>query len=60
LKSLRATVPQAVEIWVGGAGVAGLDRSPRGIKLMATLDQLDAALDKYRRTHHVALSRVPV
>jgi len=60
LKSLRATVPQAVEIWVGGAAVAELDRSPRGIKLMATLEQLGAALDKYRRTHQVALSPVPV
>ncbi|WP_228893925.1 MerR family transcriptional regulator [Pseudoduganella aquatica] len=60
LKSLRAAVPQAVEIWVGGAGVAGLDRSPRGIKLMATLDQLGATLHKYRLAHQVALSRVAV
>jgi DNA-binding transcriptional MerR regulator/methylmalonyl-CoA mutase cobalamin-binding subunit len=58
LKTLRATVPPGVEIWIGGAGVSGLDRSPRGIRVMATLDQLGGALNKFRRARQVAPSPV--
>lgn len=49
LKELRDTLPKPVEIWVGGAGVAGLERSPRGVNVMLSLQDLIDAVQKYRR-----------
>lgn len=49
LKVLRNIVPKSVEIWIGGAGAIGLDRSPRGINVLLTLPELIDALHKYRR-----------
>jgi hypothetical protein len=49
LKELRNIVPKHVEIWVGGAGPVGLNRSPRGGKVLLTLQDFVAAVSKYRR-----------
>lgn len=46
LKGLRNIVPRPVEIWAGGAGVVGLDRSPRGVSVMPTLHAVVDALDQ--------------
>lgn len=46
LKGLRNIVPRDVEIWAGGAGVVGLDRSPRGVGIMPALHNVVDALDQ--------------
>lgn len=50
LKTLRGLVPATVEIWVGGAGVVSLDRTPRGVNVLPTLQHLKQALDKFGRS----------
>ncbi|QYG08961.1 hypothetical protein [Janthinobacterium sp. PAMC25594] len=50
-------VPTAVEIWVGGAGVIALGRSPRGVNIMLTLQHLKEVLGKYRRSRSSMLAR---
>lgn len=57
LKTLRGMVPATVEIWVGGAGVIALDRSPRGVNIMPALQHLKEALGKYRRSRSSMLAR---
>jgi DNA-binding transcriptional MerR regulator len=57
LKTLRGLVPDAVEIWVGGAGVIALEPSPRGVKIMPVLQHLKEALSKYRRSRSSMLAR---
>lgn len=52
LKELRSVVPPHVEIWIGGAGAFGLDRSPRGIKVLLTLQELVDAVTRYGRPRH--------
>lgn len=47
LKKLRILVPSEVEIWVGGVGSLALERSPRGIVMMANLMDGITALKKY-------------
>lgn len=57
LKTLRGLVPATVEIWVGGAGVIALDRSPRGVNIMPALQHLKEALCKFRRSRSSMLAR---
>lgn len=57
LKTLRGQIPAAVEIWVGGAGVVALGRSPRGVNIMPALQHLKGALGKYRRSRSSMLAR---
>lgn len=52
LKELRSVLPQHVEIWIGGAGAFGLDRSPRGIKVLLTFQKLIDAVNHYGRPRH--------
>lgn len=55
LKSLRASLPKPVEIWVGGAGAAALDHSPRGIQLLSSLPQVVQSLQAWQeraRSNH--------
>lgn len=47
LKALRGLVPHDVEIWIGGAGALGLDHSPRGIKVLPTLQGVIDAVREY-------------
>lgn len=49
LKELRAQLPAEIALWAGGTGVAGMDRTPRGVTLLQTLPEAVQALDKQRR-----------
>lgn len=49
LKALRALVPKPAQIWIGGAGAGGLEHSPRGIKVLHSLQELLDALHQYRQ-----------
>jgi methylmalonyl-CoA mutase cobalamin-binding subunit len=44
LEVIRKALPKAVEVWVGGAGSARLERLSGGIKRLPTLDDLDHAV----------------
>lgn len=57
LKELRDKLPKPVEIWLGGAGVIGLERSPRGVNVMLTLQDLIDAVHKYRRARQPTAAR---
>ncbi|MEM8513934.1 DNA-binding transcriptional MerR regulator [Massilia sp. MP_M2] len=59
LKELRSVVPQNVEIWIGGAGAVGLDRSPRGIRLLLTLHEVTDAVRNYGRAKYSQRQRRP-
>lgn len=52
LKELRSVIPQTMEIWIGGAGAVGLDRSPRGIRLLLTLHDVIKAVHNYDRAKY--------
>lgn len=39
LKSLRGELPAHVKLWAGGAGTLGLEHTPRGVKLLASLEE---------------------
>ncbi|MBB3225061.1 MerR family transcriptional regulator [Pseudoduganella umbonata] len=47
LRELRSSIPPRVEIWTGGAGTGGLDRLPRGIKVLPTLQGVIDAVQGY-------------
>lgn len=57
LKALRSTVPKQIEIWIGGAGTVGLDRSPRGINVMTSLQDIIEAVGKYRLVYSLRLAQ---
>ena len=57
LKELRDKLPKEIEIWIGGAGVIGLERSPRGVNVMLTLQDLIDAVHKYRRARQPTAAR---
>jgi len=57
LKTLRGAVPKPVEIWIGGAGATGLERSPRGIHVLPSLHELIDALDRFVKPRHRRLAR---
>lgn len=59
LKTLRAAVPKQVEIWIGGAGAAGLERSPRGINVLPSLSALIDALEQFGKARHRRLACGP-
>lgn len=46
LKELRAQLPEGVQLWAGGAGVLGLERTPRGVLLLPGIAEATAALKK--------------
>ena len=49
LRELRTQLPREIALWAGGAGVVGMDRTPRGVTLFHTLPEAVQALEKYRR-----------
>ena len=57
LKELRSVIPQDMEIWIGGAGAAGLDRSPRRIRLLLTLHDVIDAVRNYGRAKYSQRAR---
>ena len=48
LRALRGALPPEVRLWVGGAGVAGMERTPRGVVFLPLLENAIEALTKYR------------
>lgn len=53
LKEMRAALPGHVQLWAGGSGVIGIDRTPRGVSLLPELADVMTALQKYcRRAGH--------
>jgi len=44
IRALRRKLPRAVELWLGGAGVARLVRRPQGAIALANLAELDTRL----------------
>ena len=44
IAELRASVRPETDVWLGGAGAAHLEGLPDGVEVLATLDDLDAAL----------------
>lgn len=42
---VREALPRSIEVWVGGAGSASLQRPPDGVKIVTTLDELDRAVN---------------
>lgn len=44
VSAVRAALPSAIELWVGGAGAAKLERMPAGVVATPTLEELDVAL----------------
>lgn len=57
LKALRSMVPRQIEIWIGGAGAVGLERSPRGINVMTSLPEIIGAVGKYGQVSSLRLAR---
>ena len=50
LVHLRRLLPRKVEIWAGGAGVAGVKRPPRGVRIFLDIpESVNALLDLARR-----------
>jgi len=45
---LRAQLPPGIALWCGGAGAARLKRRARGVQILGGLDQLNAALERWR------------
>jgi DNA-binding transcriptional MerR regulator/methylmalonyl-CoA mutase cobalamin-binding subunit len=45
---LRAQLPPGIALWCGGAGAARLKRRVRGVQILGGLDQLSAALGRWR------------
>lgn len=45
LEAIRDALPKAIEVWLGGAGAAKIDRLPRGVTRILTLDELDRAIE---------------
>ncbi|MBQ5961796.1 MerR family transcriptional regulator [Massilia sp. ZL223] len=44
LRQLRQQLQGGVQLWAGGAGVAGIDTVPRGVRIFRTLDEARAAI----------------
>jgi methanogenic corrinoid protein MtbC1 len=49
LKDLRTMLPKEIELWAGGAGIVGLDRTPRGVSLFPHLQDVTRALKKIQK-----------
>jgi DNA-binding transcriptional MerR regulator/methylmalonyl-CoA mutase cobalamin-binding subunit len=51
LAELRALLPQAVEVWAGGASIARLRRDVPGTTLIRSLDELIGQIEVWRDAH---------
>jgi hypothetical protein len=47
LLHLRRLIPITIQIWAGGAGVARLKRSPKGVRIFRGFDEAIVALDDF-------------
>ena len=46
LLHLRRLLPVQIEIWAGGAGLIGIKKHPKGVRLMLDIGEAVAALNK--------------
>ncbi|CAN5864588.1 HTH-type transcriptional repressor CarH [soil metagenome] len=53
LRELRSSCPPPTQLWAGGSGVADLDKSPRGLRLLPALPEAIQALQEYRLKYPV-------
>lgn len=51
LRQLRSQLDGETQLWAGGAGVVGLDKVPRGVRLFQTLDAACDAIQEWRKRH---------
>lgn len=51
LRLLRAQLPPAAALWCGGSGAARLKRAGKGVDVLGGLEDLTAALDRWRAKH---------
>jgi DNA-binding transcriptional MerR regulator len=47
LLHLRRLIPNQIQIWAGGAGVAGVKRPPKGVRIFRDFDEVLVALDNF-------------
>jgi methylmalonyl-CoA mutase cobalamin-binding subunit len=48
LRQLRQQLPGEVQLWAGGAGVAGLEKVPRGVRIFRNLHDARAAVREFK------------
>ncbi|MBQ5946855.1 cobalamin B12-binding domain-containing protein [Massilia sp. ST3] len=48
LRELRQRLPGQVQLWAGGAGAAGLEKVPRGVRIFQSLNDARAALSEFK------------
>jgi DNA-binding transcriptional MerR regulator len=51
IKEIRQILPVETTLWVGGAGVATLKRTPKGVLALPDLQQIDGAIAQFRKYH---------
>ncbi|WP_084676878.1 MerR family transcriptional regulator [Massilia niastensis] len=54
LRQLRLQLEHGIQLWVGGAGVVGLDKVPRGVRIFSTLEEASNAMQEGRQRHAFA------
>ena len=52
LKEIRQLLPTDTALWAGGAGIAALERIPKGVTAFTDLRQIDSAIAQFRKRHH--------
>jgi DNA-binding transcriptional MerR regulator len=60
LAELRAALPSKVELWAGGAALAGRERFVTGVVVLETLNHIGAAVAKWRAAHSTGNSATGV
>lgn len=57
LKEIRQLLPIDVGLWAGGAGIASLERIPKGVMAFTDLQQIDAAIAQFRKRQLLQIMR---
>lgn len=57
LRDLRALLQGDVQLWAGGSGVLGIERTPRGVVLLSTLADAVNSLQKFRAQRPTGATR---
>ncbi len=53
LLHLRRLLPPQIQIWAGGAGVAGIRKQPKGVRIISKIEEAVAALNDLPLQHSV-------
>lgn len=57
MDDIDASLPDAVEVWLGGTGAQGLHRLPRRVSVFTSLTDIRRSLQSWRATHRLRLHR---